>query len=227
MLHRGTFGLTHVRPHCDDALTAATNQHGGGGSPSPVLQVGNLQQEFLEEDAQNAAATRNLLFTDDEGRVELASHRILKAGGGNEDDYEDEDEDEKGYRLGSQPSSLDALLLDSKVGSKSHWSAPIRRLFPWYLPRRYVLAFVGFLGFMNVYGTYRIYFFNEYSPSPSSSCGTALRAILSVAVVEMEIKFNYSTDEKGLLLASFFIGYLFLQVSAFSISSFPCKRCGS
>lgn len=62
-----------------------------------------------------------------------------------------------------------------------------------YVPRRYVLAILGFLGFINVY---------------------ALRAILSVAVVNMEKEFNYSGSEKGLLLASFFIGYIFPQVPA-------------
>lgn len=61
------------------------------------------------------------------------------------------------------------------------------------LPRRYVLAVVGFLGFINVY---------------------ALRAIMSVAVVDMEKQYKYSATDKGLMLAAFFVGYLFLQVPA-------------
>lgn len=36
----------------------------------------------------------------------------------------------------------------------------------------------------------------------------------------MEKKFNYSSDEKGLLLASFFIGYIFLQVNNSAVYRF-------
>jgi hypothetical protein len=40
----------------------------------------------------------------------------------------------------------------------------------------------------------------------------------------MEKEFNYSGSEKGLLLAAFFIGYIFPQVKRCSLSPSGCWR---
>jgi len=99
------------------------------------------------------------------------------------------------YATDAQPSwsdSDDDKEKGALLAGKSKQSGGSAVCLP-YVPRRYILAVVGFLGFINVY---------------------ALRAILSVAVVSMEKEFNYSASEKGLLLAAFFIGYIFPQVPA-------------
>ena len=77
---------------------------------------------------------------------------------------------------------------------------------PFYKKRRYFLVFMAFCGLFNVY---------------------ALRINLSVAIVAMtedfevalengtivtDRHFDWSSKEKGLVLSSFFYGYLFTQV---------------
>jgi MFS family permease len=68
------------------------------------------------------------------------------------------------------------------------------------IPARYVLAVMGFLGFMNVY---------------------ALRANLSMAIIKMvnssanatlHDQFNWSKEEEGWILSAFFYGYIITQV---------------
>eukprot|EP00118_Oscarella_pearsei_P006531 m.29645 g.29645 ORF g.29645 m.29645 type:complete len:491 (+) comp31204_c0_seq3:156-1628(+) len=60
-----------------------------------------------------------------------------------------------------------------------------------YIPARYVLAFLGLLGFANVF---------------------MLRVNLSVAIVQMQGDFKWTPDMKGVVLSSFFYGYLLTNV---------------
>lgn len=73
-----------------------------------------------------------------------------------------------------------------------------RRLFyynpcSYYLPRRYGVATLAFLGFCNVY---------------------ALRVNLSVAIVAMSTpeEFGWGSETQGMLLATFFYGYIVTQI---------------
>eukprot|EP00118_Oscarella_pearsei_P029123 m.3724 g.3724 ORF g.3724 m.3724 type:complete len:483 (+) comp9729_c0_seq1:143-1591(+) len=61
----------------------------------------------------------------------------------------------------------------------------------WCIPARYVLAIMGHIGFANVY---------------------ALRINLSVAIIDMKKQFNWTKTTEGIILGSFFYGYLFTQV---------------
>ena len=66
--------------------------------------------------------------------------------------------------------------------------------YPPLLPRlgyRHVFALMGFLGFLVVY---------------------ALRICVSVTVVLMATEFGWSETERGMVLGSFFVGYVILQV---------------
>ncbi|XP_065843594.1 vesicular glutamate transporter 3-like [Oscarella lobularis] len=59
------------------------------------------------------------------------------------------------------------------------------------IPTRYVLAILGHIGFANVY---------------------ALRVNLSVAIIDMKDQYGWSSTTEGLILSSFFFGYIFTQV---------------
>jgi MFS family permease len=61
----------------------------------------------------------------------------------------------------------------------------------WYVPRRYILSFLAFLGFVNVY---------------------ALRTVLSVAIVPMQKQYHWNSTDKGVVLAAFFAGYMATQL---------------
>ncbi|KAN0052795.1 hypothetical protein ACTA71_006902 [Dictyostelium dimigraforme] len=63
----------------------------------------------------------------------------------------------------------------------------------YYFPRRYLLVMTGFLGLCMAY---------------------ILRVLISTAVIDMQTEYNYSDSFKGLLLASFFMGYLSTQLLA-------------
>ncbi|KAK5583781.1 hypothetical protein RB653_005381 [Dictyostelium firmibasis] len=63
----------------------------------------------------------------------------------------------------------------------------------YYFPRRYLLVMIGFLGLCMAY---------------------ILRVLISTTVLDMQTEFNYSNSFKGLLLASFFMGYLSTQLLA-------------
>eukprot|EP01089_Gocevia_fonbrunei_P001515 TRINITY_DN11406_c0_g1_i2.p1 TRINITY_DN11406_c0_g1~~TRINITY_DN11406_c0_g1_i2.p1 ORF type:complete len:469 (+),score=63.68 TRINITY_DN11406_c0_g1_i2:1526-2932(+) len=69
------------------------------------------------------------------------------------------------------------------------------------IPKRYILVAVAFLGFANVY---------------------ALRVNLSIAIKPMSKKYDYSSTEQGVILSSFFAGYIFTQV----IGGYASSRFG-
>ncbi|KAM9985557.1 hypothetical protein ACTFIZ_009115 [Dictyostelium cf. discoideum] len=62
-----------------------------------------------------------------------------------------------------------------------------------YFPRRYLLVMIGFLGLCMAY---------------------ILRVLISTTVIDMQAEYNYSNSFKGLLLSSFFMGYLSTQLLA-------------
>ncbi len=126
--------------------------------------------------------------------------------------------------------------VDEEKGNLLHTNKFQSALSSWhslYVPRRYVLCIVGFWGFVFIYGAsslpraFQLSFFPLLFPIievPVSAqwlllvvfllCCAALRAILSVAIVPMKDEYHYSSSEQGMLLSSFFVGYLFLQVTA-------------
>eukprot|EP00118_Oscarella_pearsei_P022585 m.263709 g.263709 ORF g.263709 m.263709 type:complete len:367 (+) comp40458_c0_seq31:279-1379(+) len=60
-----------------------------------------------------------------------------------------------------------------------------------YVPARYVLAFMTSLGLANAY---------------------AMRVSLSVAIVDMKEEFGWDSETRGIVLSSFYYGYIFTQV---------------
>ncbi|KAN0016185.1 hypothetical protein ACTFIU_006144 [Dictyostelium citrinum] len=62
-----------------------------------------------------------------------------------------------------------------------------------YFPRRYLLVIIGFLGLCMAY---------------------ILRVLISTTVIDMQAQYDYSNSFKGLLLSSFFMGYLSTQLLA-------------
>src|SRR5690606_33944637 len=58
-------------------------------------------------------------------------------------------------------------------------------------PKRYLFCLLGFLGFVNLYTS---------------------RVVMSIGIQPMKEEFGYSSFQQGLILSSFFFGYIFTQI---------------
>ena len=98
----------------------------------------------------------------------------------------------------AQPLTSDAKNIQdqSEESAESHQQSQLlepkcKCLCRYWLPRRYCVVFMSFLGLFNVF---------------------AMRVNLSVAIEPMSCQFNWDEFTQGLILAAFFVGYVFGNV---------------
>eukprot|EP01113_Clastostelium_recurvatum_P023708 TRINITY_DN2825_c0_g1_i3.p1 TRINITY_DN2825_c0_g1~~TRINITY_DN2825_c0_g1_i3.p1 ORF type:complete len:485 (+),score=73.74 TRINITY_DN2825_c0_g1_i3:107-1561(+) len=101
--------------------------------------------------------------------------------------------------MARSPVDVSCPLLAHEPSSSSPSSSSYSE--SWYLPRRYIMVLLCFLGLVLCY---------------------SYRVILSVAIIVMNEEYGWSSEVHGLVLSSFFWGYIITQMPA----GFLCDKFG-